>query len=290
MATADGRLRVVYNGEIYNYPELRRELEDRGCLFQSRSDTEVLLHLYRAEGAGWCGGCGYVRLCAMDVDRRGLLLGRDPLGIKPLYYADDGHTLRVASQVKALLAGGGIDTTPEPAGHVGFFLWGHVPEPYTLFRGIRALPAGSTLWTQCGPGTSAPHRFVDITQELAWAEAERKRNEWQQSDITERFSAAFTDSVRCHMLADVPIGVFLSSGLDSTSIAALAREHAREPLHTVTLGLRNSRARSRTRFRSQKCWLASSGSFSTPSAFPNTTLRLSAPGYARPWTSRALME
>ena len=146
MVSADGQLIISFNGEIYNYRTLRAQLERKGYGFRSQSDTEVLLHLYAEKGEAMLEELrGMYAFALWDARKQGLLLARDPLGIKPLYYADDGATLQVASQVKALLKGGHIDTTPEPAGHVGFFLWGHVPEPYTFFKGIKALPAGSTL-------------------------------------------------------------------------------------------------------------------------------------------------
>ena len=128
MASADGRLMIAFNGEIYNYPALRAELESQGEIFRSHSDTEVLLILYRRMGRAMLGRLrGMFAFALWDVEKQGLLLARDPFGIKPLYVADDGKTLRVASQVKALLAGGGIDTSPDAAGHAGFFIWGHVP-------------------------------------------------------------------------------------------------------------------------------------------------------------------
>ena len=147
MATEDGSLRLVFNGEIYNYRALRSGLEARGHRFRSESDTEVLLHLYRERGQNMVHDLrGMYAFALWDDRKKGLLLVRDPFGIKPLYYADDGSSIRFASQVKALLKTGRVDRSCQPAGHVGFFLWGYVPEPYTLYRGVRALPAGSTLW------------------------------------------------------------------------------------------------------------------------------------------------
>ena len=110
-----------------------------------------------------------------DRKRQGVFLARDPFGIKPLYYSDNGHTFRLASQVKALRAGGKIDLAPEPAGHVGFFLWGHVPDPYTMFRNIRSLPAGHTMWVG-RDGARAPREFCSVTSILAEAE--------QMSDVS----------------------------------------------------------------------------------------------------------
>ncbi len=151
MTSADGRLAVTYNGEIYNFPELRSELERDGVRFRTSCDTEVLLHLYAS-----CGPAMVHRLRGMFAfaiwdDRAGeLFLARDPYGIKPLYTANDGWTFRFASQVKALLAGGRISRDPEPAGLAGFYLFGSVPEPFTLYREIRALPAGHTQIVDAG--------------------------------------------------------------------------------------------------------------------------------------------
>src|SRR6185295_2548249 len=147
MLLPDRELAIVFNGEIYNYRELRAELEQRGHKFRSTSDTEVLLHLYDERGEAMVDALrGMYAFAIWDGGKKGLFAARDPFGIKPLYFADDGKTLRVASQVKALLAGGHIDTAPEPAGHVGFFLWGHVPAPFTLYKGISVLPAGQCMW------------------------------------------------------------------------------------------------------------------------------------------------
>src|SRR5262249_43644176 len=157
---------------------------------------------------------------------RRLFLARDPLGIKPLYYADDGGTLRFASQVRALLAGGGVDERPEPAGYAGFFLWGSVPEPYTLHRGIRALPARP--WLR-GAGGGAP-QYHSLRQ--VFAEAEFMAQEG--ASALDRLRGAIEESVVQHLVADVPVGVFLSAGLDSAMIAASA-SRARS-LKSLTLG------------------------------------------------------
>jgi len=228
MATADGRLVVTYNGEIYNYRELRAELEAQGVRFASESDTEVILHLYRRLGADLVHRLrGMFAFALWDAEKQGLLLARDPFGIKPLYLAEDGRTLRAASQVKALLAGAqaAIDTAPDPAGHAGYFLWGHVPEPFTLYRGIRALPAGSWLWVDAA-GARRQERYFDPAGEIAKAEASEHQ----------LLAPALIDSVRHHLVADVPVGVFLSAGRDSTTLAALAAQHLATPLKTITLG------------------------------------------------------
>ncbi|HEY2896687.1 MAG TPA: hypothetical protein VGJ12_06085, partial [Gemmatimonadaceae bacterium] len=136
MQTSDGAHVISFNGEIYNYRELRRSLEHKGFRFRSGTDTEVLLHLYADRGERMMTELrGMFAFALWDKKKRGLFLARDHFGIKPLYYADDGHSIRVASEVKALLAGGFVDTTPNPAGHSGFFVWGHVPDPHTMYRG-----------------------------------------------------------------------------------------------------------------------------------------------------------
>jgi asparagine synthase (glutamine-hydrolysing) len=170
MLSADGTLAIVFNGEIYNYRELRSDLERQGKTFRSHSDTEVLLHLYAESGDRMVEKLrGMYAFAIWDERKHGLFLARDPYGIKPLYVADDGKTLRIASQVKALLAGGKIERSPDAAGHVGFFLWGHVPEAHTLFKAIRPLGAGTTLWINLN-GERKEHRFCSVTEIFAQAE------------------------------------------------------------------------------------------------------------------------
>ncbi len=241
MVSADGRNVVVFNGEIYNYRELRAELEAEGARFRSHSDTEVLLQLYQRHGTAMLARLrGMFAFALWDGERGGLVLARDPYGIKPLYYADDGETLRVASQVKTLLAGGGIETSPEPAGDAGFLLWGHVPEPYTLYKAIRALPAGTSLWVG-QDGSRRAQTFGSIPEILAAAGREnrpnteaRPRSACAEANVVR---GALRDSVAHHLIADVPVGVFLSSGLDSTTLAALAAEQEGS-LRTVTLAFK----------------------------------------------------
>ncbi|MDR3568439.1 MAG: asparagine synthase (glutamine-hydrolyzing) [Syntrophobacteraceae bacterium] len=233
MATPDENLVIVFNGEIYNYRELRKELENKGCRFRSGSDTEVLLHLYGVKGPEMVHDLrGMYAFAIWDQKNRRLFAARDPFGIKPLYYNDNGKTIRIASQVKALLAGGEIDTAPEPAGHVGFFLLGSVPEPHTLYKGVKALAAGSCLTVGLSGGVRI-QTFCRISDELAAADGSQVRGD--RREIRESLREALLDSVRHHLIADVPVGVFLSSGLDSTTITALASE-IRGGIKTVTLG------------------------------------------------------
>lgn len=233
MATSDGQLHIVFNGEIYNYRELRERLQAKGHRFRSDSDTEVLLFAWREYGQDMVEHLrGMFAFAIWEEERKGLFLARDHFGIKPLYYHDDGKTFRAASQVKALLAGGGIEARSEAAGHVGFYLWGCVPEPYTLYRNVYSLPAGHTLWVdECGP--RVPRRYFDITQEL-----ERAASARIDRPVAETLKEALRDSVRHHLIADVPVGLFLSSGLDSATLTALATEERNTPVQAITLGFK----------------------------------------------------
>src|SRR5579862_2281980 len=171
MVSDDRRFVLVFNGEIYNYPRLRAELERDGVRFRTTSDTEALLHLYARHGADMVQRLrGMFALALWDDAQRGLFLARDPYGIKPLYTANDGWTFRFASQVKALMAGGQVSRDPEPAGIVGFHLFGSVPEPFTLYREVRAFPAGHMQWIDSS-GPREPRPFVNLAEVLAKAAA-----------------------------------------------------------------------------------------------------------------------
>src|SRR6185295_2282700 len=164
IANEDGSIHVVFNGEIYNYRELTKELIDKGHRFRSNSDSEVLVHLYEERGDAMVGELrGMFAFALWDANRNEMLLARDPYGIKPLYYADDGWTVRVASQVKSLVAGGGVSRMPEPAGIAGFYLFGSVPEPFTSYQEVRAVPAGSTVRVD-RRGASAPKSYFSISR------------------------------------------------------------------------------------------------------------------------------
>jgi asparagine synthase (glutamine-hydrolysing) len=233
MSSEDGAVVITFNGEIYNHRELRTELEAKGVRFRSRCDTEVLLELYRDRGADMVDVLrGMFAFAIWDARRQGLFLARDEFGIKPLYYADDGRTFRFASQVKALLAGEGIDRRTSGAGLAGFYLWGFVPDPFTLYRGIRPVESGKTVWVQRGGGVSTK-RYFSIAHELGRADTPARM---PREEMRARLTTALRESVRHHLIADVPVGLFLSSGLDSSTIAALARECGATDMHSLTLG------------------------------------------------------
>lgn len=236
MHTRNGFYSIVFNGEIYNYRELRERLKSKGRQFHSKSDTEVLLHLYEEKGRAMIHDLrGMFAFAIWDSRKQGLFLVRDHFGVKPLYYSHEGGTFRFASQVKSLLAGGGIETTPDPAGRVGFFLLGSVPEPHTLFKEIRALPAGSTLWID-SKGNQNLEVYFSIREE--YSKLNNNGSKIKTRDALDQLREGLLDSVRHHLVADVPVGVFLSSGLDSTTLAALASELQSSGLQTVTLSFK----------------------------------------------------
>jgi asparagine synthase (glutamine-hydrolysing) len=240
MANKDGSLQIVFNGEIYNHRELRQTLEKGGFRFRSQSDTEVLLHLYADRGVEMVHALrGMYAFAIWDARKRQLFAARDPLGIKPLYYADDGNTLRIASQVKALLAGDGISNERDPAGKVGFLLLGYVPEPFTTYRAVRALPAGAYLISEIGRPPSI-QSFCRIERELNSA-TNSNGNLLMAGHVREQIDAALRDSIARHLLADVPVGIFLSAGLDSSVMTALASESPHARLQTITLGFNEYR-------------------------------------------------
>ncbi|HEX2122088.1 MAG TPA: asparagine synthase (glutamine-hydrolyzing), partial [Thermoanaerobaculia bacterium] len=232
---------IIFNGEIYNYRELRARLEAGGRTFTSHSDTEVLLALFDEMGEAMLSELrGMFAVAIWDGAARRMLLARDPYGIKPLYYADGGGTLRVASQVKALIAGGNVSKQFDPAAAAGFFLRGTVPEPFTMYRAIRALPAGSYVWIDAD-GVHEPRQYFSIAATLRDA-VDRA----QSVSDDERLAAvhdAVLESVRYHMVADVPVGAFLSAGIDSTAVVALARESGADDLQTMTLRFEEYRGR-----------------------------------------------
>jgi asparagine synthase (glutamine-hydrolysing) len=231
MASNDGTIVVTFNGEIYNYHALRKELEAAGVLFRTNSDTEALLHLYARDGAAMVHRLrGMFAFAIWDETRRELFLARDLYGIKPLYTANDGWTFRFASQVKALLAGGRVSRDPEPAGIAGFHLFGSVPEPFTLYRDIRALPAGHTQRIDMA-GPCEPQPFSNLAAILAAGATEPA----PFAELGKRLRAATLDSVRAHLLADVEVGVFLSAGVDSGALLGLMGDAGQRETRAITL-------------------------------------------------------
>ncbi len=233
MLAADGAQVLTYNGEIYNYAELREALKAEGAVFRGTSDSEVLLHLYRRHGPEFVARLrGMFAFAIWDPAQQSLFLARDPYGIKPLYYCARNGVFRFASQVKALVADPAVPQSPDPAGVTGFFLFGSVPEPFTIYEGIAALPAGCTL-TVGHDGVGAVRRYHTIGAVLL--EAEQACEARAVANPTETMRLALLDSVRHHLVADVPVGAFLSAGVDSGALVGLMRDAGQSEIRTVTL-------------------------------------------------------
>jgi asparagine synthase (glutamine-hydrolysing) len=218
----DGTVHVVQNGEIYNYRELRRELERAGHRFRTHGDTEVLLHLYEEHGDAFVTRLrGMFAIAIWDAKRRRLLLARDRFGIKPLYYRHVDGELTFASELRALPRGE-IDLDALES----FLAFNSIPAPQTIFGDVRKLPTGHTLvWED---GLLRLERFA---RERPLAE----RTE-EEAELVEEVRARLRDSVRAHLVSDVPVGVLLSGGVDSSLLAALAAQESVEPLRTFSIG------------------------------------------------------
>jgi asparagine synthase (glutamine-hydrolysing) len=234
MSSADGRYVIVFNGEIYNFRDLRRELAEKGVAFHTTSDTEVILALFAAEGESMLRRLrGMFALLIWDRQALRGFVARDPYGIKPLYYAETAEGVLVASQVRALLATGLVSRDPDPRGQASFWLLGSVAEPHTWYRHIRAIPAGSCAWIENGRVTT-PRRWWDISE--AWRGAPPASTPVEE--VRERVRSALLESVAAHLVADVPVGVFLSGGIDSGALAGLMVEAGATDLQGFTLAFR----------------------------------------------------
>lgn len=219
---------IVFNGEIYNFRALRRELEAEGERFRSTGDTEVLLRGLTRHGEAFVKRLqGMFALAFLDRRSRRLLLVRDPMGIKPLYYASDARQLLFASEVRAIARTGLIDLAMDDAGVAGLLAMGAVQQPATLFKSIRMLMPGHLMWMDLDARTLGPP-----SQYWAFPEVDPAMTAPQAAG---GLRAMLSEAVRDHLESDVPVGVFLSSGIDSTVVAGLAREHSNH-VRTFTVG------------------------------------------------------
>jgi asparagine synthase (glutamine-hydrolysing) len=225
LANEDGTVVVVQNGEIYNHEALRGELERAGHRFATRSDTEVLAHAYEEWGDAFPERLrGMFAVAVWDAPRRRLLLARDRFGIKPLYWAEDGDGLLFASELRALPRGE-VDLDALEA----FLAFNAIPQPLSVFRGVRKLEPGHRLvWED---GATRLERF-GRPGPASVGELRREPDEALAVELRERLR----DSVRAHLVSDVPVGVLLSGGIDSGLLAALAAEESREPVSTFSIG------------------------------------------------------
>jgi asparagine synthase (glutamine-hydrolysing) len=229
MSDALETVHVVFNGEIYNFPELRLELERSGHVFRTRSDTEVIVEGYREWGTNVLARLnGMFGLAIWDAQRRRLVVARDAMGIKPIYYRDDGRQLTFGSEIRAVVAAGGSRPEVDPVALDLLLRFRYTPTPLTIFQGIRKLSPGGALIVENGE-----------CREVRWYEhtplpfSRRPSDEEAMRELLELYRAA----VKRHLLSDVPVGVLLSGGLDSGLLLALMNEHGSAwPAYTVGYG------------------------------------------------------
>ncbi len=232
MQNEDGSLRVVFNGEIYNYRELRRQLEQGGHIFTTASDTEVILHLYEDQGLDCFGQLrGMFAIAIWDRRRKELVLARDKLGKKPLFYAQTASGLSFSSELESLLCDGEIAHEIDPCAVDEYLRYLFVPHPRTIYKHIRKLPPAS--WAVFAAGELKIGRYWNLRYEAA-APARPIKEQVDQLDVLLR------EAVKMRLVADVPVGAFLSGGLDSSLVTALMREVGHERVRTFSIGFADS--------------------------------------------------
>jgi len=230
MTTADENAWIVFNGEIYNHPELKPQLESMGHQYRTRSDTETILHIYKDAGEDCVGRLrGMFAFALWDRQKRQLLLARDRLGIKPLYYALTDQHLLFASEIKAILASDYIRPALNERVIPEYLASGFVAGPETFFRGVRKLLPGRTM-------TWAPESGIRERRYWQLPESTRETARFNVKAETEELRARLSEAVRCHLMSDVPVGLFLSGGIDSTALAALMTSMVKEPIKTFSVG------------------------------------------------------
>jgi len=226
----DGNVTVIQNGEIYNYRELRAELERAGHRFRTHSDTEVLVHLYEQHGEGFAERLrGMFAIALWDARERRLLLARDRFGIKPLFYRLADGTLSFASELKALLEQPGFSREIDPRAVAAYLAFNSIPAPLTIFSEAHKLPPGTLARWQGGELTMRRYARPEPVPE---GETRRRPEGALAGELRE----ALRDSVRAHLVADVPVGVLLSGGVDSAGLAALASGQQGDPVKTFSVG------------------------------------------------------
>jgi asparagine synthase (glutamine-hydrolysing) len=232
MFDAELGLTIAWNGCIYNYKELRRELKGDGYRFFSHSDTEVLLKAYHRWGDDFVGHLqGMFAFAIVERDSGRVLLGRDRLGIKPMYLTENGHRVRFASSLPALLAGGGVDTRIDPVAlHHYMTFHSVVPAPLTILRGVRKVPPGSLIaFEPDGRRTETTYWAPDFTRRS-------ERADWSERDWEDAVLSALRVAVERRLVADVPVGCLLSGGVDSSLIVGLLAEAGQHGLSTFSIG------------------------------------------------------
>ncbi len=234
IANEDGSVVVVQNGEIYNFRELKRELEGQGHRFSTGCDTEVLVHLYEQHGEGFVERLrGMFAIALWDESERRLLLARDRFGIKPLYYRLSGNDISFASELKAMLEQPGFSHAIDPRAVAAYLAFNSIPAPLTVFAEARKLPPGHLLGWRGGEVTL---RRYARPQPVAAGEV----REGGIDELAGELRDVLRDSIRAHLVADVPVGVLLSGGVDSGGITALAAAESGEALRTFSIGFEES--------------------------------------------------
>jgi asparagine synthase (glutamine-hydrolysing) len=232
MLAEDGAVCVVQNGEIFNYPELRASLERSGARFRTHCDTEVLLHLYLRHGPGFVAELrGMFALALWDRRERRLLLARDRFGIKPLYYSDAGGRLTFGSELKALVRDPSFSRQVDREALHSYLAFNSIPAPMTVFNAARKLPPGHTL--TCTPDGITLDRYAR-PRPAPEDDVRKEAPEVLAEELRERLRA----SVEAHLLSDVPVGVLLSGGVDSSTLAALAAQSSGGRVSTFSIGFR----------------------------------------------------
>ena len=234
IANEDGRVQVIQNGEIYNYRELMDELRGRGHTFATHSDTEVMVHLYEERGPRFVEDLrGMFALAIWDARHGRLVLARDRFGIKPLYYRVADGEVSFASELKALLRQPGFSREIDHEALESFLAFNSVPAPLTIFKEVRKLPAGHLLVVE--------GREVEISRYArpAPVSTDQVRTE-NDADLAEELRERLRDSVRAHLVSDVPVGVLLSGGIDSCSLTALAAQESGYRVSTFSIGFEES--------------------------------------------------
>src|SRR6266536_4258931 len=227
LANEDGTLWLIANGEIYNYRELRDDLVAKGHRFKTGSDCETILHLYELEGDAFIERLnGMYAFALWDSRRKRLLIGRDRLGVKPLYLWQDGRRLIFASEAKAILAVPGVGRDLDHSALQSYLVLGYVPAPQSIFRGIRKLPPATLL--AVSEGRLEERRYWRVPPAIDRVTTE--------SDWIARVRARLEESVRMQMVSDVPIGAFLSGGIDSSAVVAFMTAHSDRPVKTYSIG------------------------------------------------------
>ena len=230
----NGSIQVVFNGEIYNYRELKAQLEQRGHRFRTNSDTEVLVHLYEEMGDDLVQRLrGMFAFALWDQRRQRLLLARDRLGLKPLYYYRDSKRLLFGSEIKSLLAAPDVDRTIDVEALEDYLAFGVIPGERTIFRGIRKLPPAHTLAVARNDISGTPHRYWRLNAE---PDESLSIDDWRDA-VREKFH----ETVAAHRIADVPIGAFLSGGLDSSAVTAALVESGAGAIQTFSIGFHEER-------------------------------------------------